>query len=65
MQNGISLPHIHLTSQSDWDPTSLDSEIDVDGDQWFECISEIPPDPNADRFDEFGDYRYRVTVKYC
>jgi hypothetical protein len=37
----------------------------LDKDQWFDCVGDMEPDPNGTRFDEFGDYRYRVTVQHA
>ena len=59
------LPHVFLTSESDWDPSVLDSVGDDDSDMWFDSVSDIEPDPNMQRFDEVGDYRHRVTVQHA
>ena len=58
-----SLPHVFLTSELEWDPTVLDHEHTSDF-QWGES-----KDPHNDlypnkRFDEFGNYRQRVTVHH-
>ena len=54
-----------FTSESDWDPTTLDNDIDDDSDVWFDSISDIEPDPNMARFDEVGNYRFRVTIQHA
>ena len=56
-----SLPHVFLTSELDWDPSVLD-HIHED-EQWFDAISDLEADPNTNLFDEFGNYRHRVTVQ--
>ena len=59
-----SLPHVFLTGESDWDPSSLD-DISVDDKvTWFDALPDIEPDPHAPRFDEVGNYRNRVTVQH-
>ena len=60
-----TLPHVFLTGESDWDPSALDSDINDDQEAWFDAVSDIAQDPNADRFDEVGDYRFRVTVQHA
>jgi Reverse transcriptase (RNA-dependent DNA polymerase) len=58
-----TLPHVFLTSESLWDPSIMDSDP-LDTEHWFDAV-EVPDDPNSPRFDEFGDYRRRVTVQYA
>ena len=53
------LPHVVLTSEDDWDPTSLDSVISDDP-NWYEAEPSPPlPDP---MYDEFGEFRGRVLI---
>jgi hypothetical protein len=56
------LPHVFLTSELEWDPSVLDHDH-LDGDQWFDTLSDLDPNPNTNLFDEFGDYRHRVVVQ--
>ena len=57
-----TLPHVFLTSELDWDPTVLDHNIPQDG-QWEEDVENIDS-TISQNFDEFGDYRHRVTVNH-
>ena len=59
-----SLPHVFLTHENTWDPSILDSDV-PDKEKWFDCIADMEPDPNSTRFDEFGDYYYRVTIQHA
>ena len=56
-----SLPMVILTSDADWDPSVLDHQMD-DDDNWYDAVHELERNPNADLFDEFGDYRHRREV---
>jgi hypothetical protein len=62
-QEWDSYPHVFLTSESEWDPSILDHELE-DDEQWFDAISDLSADPSHNVFDEFGDYRKRVMVNY-
>ena len=56
-QELASLPYVVLTSDVDWDPSTLDHELDLD--TWS---SQFPhtKDPCAEhRFDNYGDYLHR------
>ena len=53
-----------LTHENTWDPSILDSDVQ-DNEKWLDCIADMEPDPNSTRFDEFGDYYYRVTVQHA
>jgi Reverse transcriptase (RNA-dependent DNA polymerase) len=57
------LPHVFLTSESLWDPSVMDDDP-LDKAQWYDAIEGLD-DPNSPRFDEFGNYRHRVTVQYA
>ena len=37
-----TLPHVILTSDKDWDPTSLDCEENLVNDTWFDAQSSWP-----------------------
>ena len=37
-----NLPHVILTSDKDWDPTSLDCEENLGNDTWFDAQSSWP-----------------------
>ena len=56
-----TLPHVFLTGESDWDPSVLDHDLQ-DDEQWADALSEIEADPTTNLFDEFGEYRQRVTI---
>ena len=50
-----NLPHVILTSGTNWDPSDLDLDLPSD-DQWFDSIEyESHLLPNS-RFDDFGNY---------
>ena len=53
------LPHIFLTSQNEWDPTSLDNDM-ADTEEWHDAVQDLEA-PRNDHFDEKGDYRHRVV----
>jgi hypothetical protein len=53
-----SLPHVILTSDVDWDPRVLDSDID-DDDDWYDAISDNVN--HSELFDAFGDYKGRAA----
>jgi hypothetical protein len=56
-----TVPHVHLTSKLEWDPSALDHTLQ-DASEW--CDATItPPGILADsRFDEFGRYHRRVLM---
>ena len=56
------LPHVMLTSEEDWDPSTLDLDI-TDDEDWFDAISDNHEYMINSSFDEFGDYRKRVEVQ--
>ena len=58
-----SLPHVILTSDTDWNPSVLDNTID-DDDTWFDTISEFPDGDANSLFDLCGNYRHRHTSHY-
>jgi hypothetical protein len=59
-----SLPHFFLTGESDWDPSVLDHDLQSD-EQWADAVSELEADPTTNLFDEFGNYRQRVTIAHA
>ena len=50
----LTLPHIILTSDLDWHPSSVDSEYDPD--TWFDAMEDLPDLDYDICFDEYGDY---------
>ena len=60
-----TLPHVFLTSETEWDPSVLDHAPPEDV-AWG-----VTPGENVDSlvtgspFDEFGEYRHRVIVQYA
>jgi hypothetical protein len=59
-----TLPHEHLTSEIVWEPSILDHDPTED-EQWFDAVADLEADPRTNLFDEFGDYRHRVTVQHA
>jgi Reverse transcriptase (RNA-dependent DNA polymerase) len=58
-----TLPHVHLTSELEWDPSVMDHTFH-DASEWG-ADPTIPPGTLLDsRFDELGQYRRRVTVNH-
>jgi hypothetical protein len=53
------LPHVLLSSDSDWDPTIFDNKIS-DNQEWFDAQQDILPDNNMmdHPFNEYGTYRH-------
>ena len=53
------LPHVLLSSDSDWDPTVFDNKLS-DKEEWFEAQPDILPEHNMTKhpFDEYGQYRH-------
>jgi hypothetical protein len=58
------LPHVLFTSDSEWDPTVLDYDLDED-EQWFDALSDIPEGTDNKLFDEYGDYRHCTIVNHA
>ena len=58
------LPHVFLTGESTWDPSVLDHDL-ADDEQWADALSDLEADPKTNLFDEFGNYRLRVTVQHA
>jgi hypothetical protein len=55
-------PHVLMTSKLDWNPAALDHAF-TDEEQWFDAVTDLESDPLSNLFDEFGQYRHRVTVQ--
>ena len=55
------LPHVILISDSTWNPSTLDLNIDQD-DEWYDSISDDVEYPSQQLFDERGNYKNRVDV---
>ena len=56
-QELASLPYVVLTSDVDWDPSTLDHELDLDT---WSSQSPHTKDPYAEhRFEKYGDYLHR------
>jgi hypothetical protein len=60
------LPHVVMTSNGEWDPTTLDSEVDIDTDEWFDAVpTELPREATVNRrVDDVGDYRHRHVMQH-
>jgi hypothetical protein len=56
-----ALPHVFLTAETEWDPSTLDHEFAHDA-QWSDPPSDLSADPSLSVFDETGAYRNRIVV---
>jgi len=57
-----TLPHVVLTSDTDWNPTKVDNEIETN-DVWFDAIESQPPgtqDYGDTKFNQLGYYNRTV-----
>ena len=55
-------PEVHLTNPTDhWDPSCMDFEIDINEDNWFECMQEELKEGYDPDIDEFGIIKERVA----
>ena len=59
-----TLPHVFLTGETVWDPSVLDHTL-TDDEQWADALSDLEADPSTNLFDEFGNYRQRVTIQHA
>jgi len=59
-----TLPHVVLTQDSTWDPTVLDFDIEDTVDHWHDALEEHELHPYHKLFDEYGNYKRRVTVQF-
>ena len=50
-----TLPHVHWTRDSDWDPAIFDHEFD-DDEEWYDTVMD-----QGDLFDNVGDYHHRKS----
>jgi hypothetical protein len=57
-----TLPHVFLTAEDNWDPSTLDHEFNSVA-EWFDATQRGDTDPAATRFDDVGNYRRRVAVQ--
>jgi len=46
-----------------WDPTILDFDPTEQDPQWFDTLEHLEQHPHANLFDEYGNYRRRVTAQ--
>jgi hypothetical protein len=51
-----NLPHVILTSDADWNPNIVDSEIDLD--EWLDAQMDLPG------FNEYGDQKFDAQGNY-
>ena len=61
-QEWEQLPHVVMTSDDDWDPTALDSQIS-NGNTWIKDINSVSPGNNK-IFNQFGDYNQRTIATH-
>ena len=59
-----TLPHVVLTQNSTWDPTFLDFDIKDTNNNWYDALEEHQPHPYHELFDEYGNYKRRVTAQF-
>jgi hypothetical protein len=57
----VSLPHVFLTAEEEWDPTVMDHEFKED-EPWGDDANPIKGNKSVSPFDDFGNYRHRVVV---
>ena len=57
-----TLTHVILTSDTDWDPSIIDSTESKD-DAWFDTVSDPPNIGSLGIFDMHGDYVDRTIVQ--
>jgi hypothetical protein len=55
------LPHVHITSKLEWDPSALDHTFQ-DASKWCDATITPPCTLAGSRFDEFGRYHRRVLM---
>ena len=61
-QEWDALPHVLMTSEIEWNPSSIDHNV-TDDEQWYDAIDDLETDPTVNLFDEYGNYRRRVEVQ--
>ena len=54
-----TLPHVIMTSNTEWDPSSLDNNIDED--EWFNAKLDYHEEQFFDTFDPRGEYKHIST----
>ena len=57
-----NIPQAILTSDKNWDPTSLDYEGKIDNEIWFDAQSSFQNVPDNKNFNEVGNYRHRSNL---
>jgi hypothetical protein len=55
-----TLPHVVLTGDTEWHPSVLDNNLD-DND-WYDALQDLPEDLTNQLFDQFGNYRHQTIV---
>ena len=55
-------PHVFMTDPQEWRTNRLDHDP-TDEETWYDALSELERDPTTNLFDEYGEYRHRVTVQ--
>ena len=58
------LPHVFMTGETQWDPSVLDHDPEEHMD-WEQDLADLEANPHTNLFDQFGNYRQRVTVQYA
>ena len=57
------LPHVFITSDTDWDPTIYDNSIS-DSTTWYGATTNEGTPLTNPNFDQRGIYKYRTVVKH-
>lgn len=60
-----TLPHVIMCHDLEWNPSVLDHTYDLDNDTWFDTFRAVDTTSPQPQFDEFGDYRFRVSVQHA
>jgi len=51
-----NIPHLVLTSDEEWNPSILDSDIHDNTDEWFDAILNMNDEFTSSLFNDFGSY---------
>ena len=54
-----SIPHVVITSETPWDPSTKDFKVD---EQWFVNTPKANITSPTDVYDEFGDRRFQANI---
>ena len=57
-----TLPHVMLTSEKDWDPTSIDCKVQLDNEEWFDAQNYFTDGPDSKIFNEHGEHMKILNI---